>query len=144
MIKSEELTQMKARAEKATAGESIWLGETSEGHVLHSVLDIYGPDAEVYIKEGFVEFTEHAREDVPRLVAEVERLNAEITEYRRGHTHLHDVAMRKDYENARLRAALETIQNELFAIRGVDTRHDSNITSICVNIRRVLNGGDYE
>lgn len=46
-------------------------------------------------------------------------------------------------ENKRLTNALESIQEELISIRGVNKTHDGEITGLCIEIRKVLNGCDY-
>lgn len=118
MITNVELTQMKERAEKATAGPWENFGD-SRVYTIDEELTAdfdYATICHGFKEESDAAFIAHAREDVPRLVAEVERLQN----------------------------ALESVQSDLFSIRGVDSHHDSNITGVCANIRRVLNGDDYE
>ena len=83
MITGEELVQMKERAEKATEGP--WgNGEQYEqmdpGHYVYSETSglIVVAEEEGTFRGEDAEFIAHAREDVPRLVAEVERLRAVI------------------------------------------------------------------
>lgn len=42
--------------------------------------------------------------------------------------------------NHQLREALESVQSQLFSIRGIDKVHDSEITGICAEIRKILEG----
>lgn len=68
MITNVELTQIKERAEKATPGP--WKSHADGTVFLEHTQDI----ADVWTNNEDAEFIAHAREDVPRLVAEVERL----------------------------------------------------------------------
>ncbi|MFJ7407504.1 MULTISPECIES: hypothetical protein [unclassified Lysinibacillus] len=43
-------------------------------------------------------------------------------------------------ENKHLREGLESVQNQLFSIRGINKVHDSEITELCAGIRRTLEG----
>lgn len=43
-------------------------------------------------------------------------------------------------ENKHLRETLESVQNQIFSIRGIDKVHDSEITRLCAEIRRTLEG----
>ncbi len=74
MISNEELTQIKERTEKATLGP--WNSRKDGTVFLEHTQDI----ANVCTVNGDAEFIAHAREDVPRLVAEVERLRAELAD----------------------------------------------------------------
>ncbi|TKI52845.1 hypothetical protein FC756_27005 [Lysinibacillus mangiferihumi] len=47
-------------------------------------------------------------------------------------------------ENKRLREALESAQSQLISIRGLDKVHDSEITGICAEIRKTLEGGEIK
>jgi len=47
-------------------------------------------------------------------------------------------------DNMRLREALESVQSQLFSIRGIDKVHDSEITGICAEIRKTLEGGEIK
>lgn len=141
MIKSEELTQMKARAEDTTfknayVKDDLWKGYEVKCEGNGTII------AELPC-ETDADFIAHARQDVPRLVAEVEKKAEQSAFWYTQFIDMVDVYDDNIAEIERLRAALETVQNELFAIRGVDSRHDSDITGICTNIGRVLNGGDY-
>ena len=59
---------------------------------------------------------------------------------------LHDIVLkhvnRLEHENKRLREGLENVQNQLFSIRGLDKVHDSEITGLCIEIRKALEGED--
>lgn len=46
----------------------------------------------------------------------------------------------QDEEIKRLRKALENVQDQLFSTRGLDKVHDSEITGLCVEIRKALEG----
>lgn len=70
-MSNEELMQIKDRVEKATAGP--WKSRKDGTVFLEHTQDI----ANVCTVNGDAEFIAHAREDVPRLVAEVERLQAD-------------------------------------------------------------------
>lgn len=104
MIKSEELSQMKARAEKATAGP--WIRT-------HDCL-IRTQNTEIVVAEAWrrvkgaedAAFIAHAREDVPRLVAEVERLQSQ--------EHFAEYAIRQN-------KALWEALSKACAVLGVDT-----------------------
>lgn len=84
MITTEELEQMKERAEKATAGP--WYYEIdgdlwADGQVVLSpLLTEHGVNV-LNIRKTDAQFIAHAREDVPRLVAEVERLQSDNEQY---------------------------------------------------------------
>lgn len=78
-ITDAELTQMKERAEKATAGPWVTyyesLVKSKEGDKV--VADTW----RVVNGANDARFIAHAREDVPRLVAEVERLQSDNEQY---------------------------------------------------------------
>ena len=79
MITTEELEQMKERAEKATAGN--WCATLDDPYDRTYVLGAFNGGVTVIadIKgDADAQFLVHAREDVPRLVAEVERLNRRL------------------------------------------------------------------
>ena len=107
MITNAELTQMKERAEKATAGP--WTS-TKSGE------NTFAIDSETITSAFYLAFVEndcnasfivHAREDVPRLVAEVEHLQALLRQRARQLEGERKGSQRVQAENARLRKALE-------------------------------------
>lgn len=103
LMKEEELKQIKARVEAATPGPWVLHTDSSrpdvcagitdsagnysgpksgfmgEGHLFE--FDKYGPSwGQEYDNCADAEFVAHARQDVPALIAEVERLRAELNE----------------------------------------------------------------
>ena len=78
-ITNAELTQMKERAEKATGGpweHDVWSNAiTNDGGSVDIISNV---DGQISVYDNDAEFIAHAREDVPRLVAEVERLREHI------------------------------------------------------------------
>lgn len=75
-MSEQELAVIKERADKATVGPWFYEGErvsSENGRGVFSILNeqyIYGNDYDL-------RFIEHAREDIPKLVAEVERLQSQ-------------------------------------------------------------------
>lgn len=146
-MNQEQLNAIKERVAKVTPGPwdidrnsdddvfvtDIWFNGADEGHA-----EIHGNDVASSIYNA--EFIAHAREDVPALIAEIERLH----ELRKDDFLMlcearDDVRfMRKQVEG--LREALEHVQSQLFSIRGVNNIHDSEITGLCVEIRQALAG----
>lgn len=71
----EELAQIKERAEKATEGP--WkCADTTDGAWLLDDADLIV--AGTFGREEDASFTAHAREDIPKLIAEVERLRERL------------------------------------------------------------------
>jgi len=79
MITQTELNAIKERAEKATAGP--WRIGMQSPNGLNNVGTIGGLLTAQTADEADAEFIAHAREDIPRLVAEIERLNEIIKNY---------------------------------------------------------------
>ncbi|MFF5993436.1 hypothetical protein AAGS61_01620 [Lysinibacillus sp. KU-BSD001] len=95
-MKAEQLQVIKERAEKATNGpwkvvkseeSGVQIGTTWESGQLKACVPVvttaHGKGSvTVYINDRNAEFVAHAREDVPALIAEIERLQAslELTE----------------------------------------------------------------
>ncbi|AHN23911.1 hypothetical protein [Lysinibacillus varians] len=50
--------------------------------------------------------------------------------------------LKVEKENQLLREALESAQSQLISIRGLDRVHDSEITGVCSEIRKTLEGGE--
>lgn len=81
----EKLNEIKERTEKATSGP--WEADLSRVY--------YGEENDELVCEIWKSFDDatfiaHAREDVPALVAEVERLNAEISDREDSHIKLYN------------------------------------------------------
>lgn len=75
-LTNEELAQIKERAEKATGGP--WkCADTTDGAWLLDDADLIV--AETFGREEDASFTAHAREDIPKLTAEIERLRHAIS-----------------------------------------------------------------
>ncbi len=72
-LKPERLAEIKARCEGATPGP--WLG-LSEGKHRQGIVDHEGQRIWPWLREEDMRFAYCAREDVPTLLAEVERLRA--------------------------------------------------------------------
>lgn len=86
MLSNEELNVIKERCEKATEGP--WNYYHEDGVVTTSDPDAcYAPEIVEEVGHGYNgEFIAHAREDIPKLLAEVERLrewNGRLLEYNR-------------------------------------------------------------
>ncbi|UYZ12187.1 hypothetical protein A6764_00045 [Brevibacillus sp. WF146] len=89
-ITPEELTAIRERAEKATPGPWLWSGAkvlngkymfVPQGSYLADTLITFG---DTYENGGYdAEFIAHAREDIPRLLAEIERLRTALEEINR-------------------------------------------------------------
>ncbi|MBG9774272.1 hypothetical protein [Brevibacillus laterosporus] len=99
MMTREEIGAIRERAEKATEGP--WRREFSYGINIASDKYIVLDDQVGVIRYPDAEFIVHAREDIPKLLAEIERLQtnwqrlAEYVEYRRDVAFVnHDVAER--------------------------------------------------
>lgn len=85
MLNKEQLDEIKARVEKATPGEWFYDSYTvctdevfdDEGNLVETVtLDYADRHGDVHFKkETDAQFVAHARQDVPALIEEVERLN---------------------------------------------------------------------
>lgn len=119
-----DLQAIKERAESATEGPWIYEGErvTSEnGRGVFSVLNeryIYGNDHDI-------RFIEAARQDIPKLLAEIERLQAEVHEHSAHNGQLiatHVIPTKE--ENKRLQAEVERLQAQLDYI--LDTVLENN------------------
>lgn len=111
MITNAELTQMKARAEKATAGPwyshvdgTVFLKHTQE------IADVWTDN-----EEADAAFIAHAREDVPRLVAEVEHLSALLRQRDRQLEGERKGSQRVQAEVERLNRRLRLIDDEILA-----------------------------
>lgn len=110
-MSEQELAVIKERADKATVGPWFYEGErvsSENGRGVFSILNeqyIYGNDYDL-------RFIEHAREDIPKLVAEVERLQNKLSLHTLGKRNLDVMIAHKDEEIARLRKALEFYANE--------------------------------
>lgn len=90
-ITSAELAEIKARVDAATPG--TWTVDDSEAAIGWDVVatgedNLCGwvangaPGEGAFCEEPDARFVAHARTDVPRLVAEVERLNSVLDRYR--------------------------------------------------------------
>lgn len=78
MMTPEELAAIKARAEAATPGPwSYYASPTSGGYKIQGIEKAWFYEATASTNEN-ADFITHAREDVPALVAEVERLRAAL------------------------------------------------------------------
>jgi hypothetical protein len=84
-ITPEELTAIRKRAEKATPGPWRYILDDHEElvtsvDVTDTVVETYARDEE---SDANIEFIAHAREDIPRLFAEIERLRTALEEVNR-------------------------------------------------------------
>ena len=119
-LTEQELQAIKKRMNSADSGIWIadhkeWPGNSNLQYWVNSTeLDGDGLCACVDIEDA--EFIAHARQDIPMLVAEVERL----------------------------REALEKAQSEIIPIRGYERKDIDGISSVCIKIRNVLEGEDWE
>lgn len=79
-MKAEQLEMIRKRAEKATSGPwhkgEYWTGETSVIGAPEFPINVC-----ITLMEKDADFIAHAREDVPALIAEVERLGGKIGFY---------------------------------------------------------------
>lgn len=75
-MKAEELAVIKERADKATEGP--WMHSPYYEEDYGEVTSIKGVDVAEYLTIEDAQFIAHAREDVPKLVAEVERLRSVV------------------------------------------------------------------
>lgn len=85
MLSTEELQAIKERYEKATLGD--WGFVPIENHVEYFIFGEGGNEAvaeSVYTKDD-ADFIANARQDIPNLLAEIERLQTELEKYRRQH-----------------------------------------------------------
>lgn len=77
-----DLSAIKARVEAASLGPWQWEACTEDGMIneVGEVLSAGGMHTEgfVYVSDSDADFIAHARTDVPALLAEVERLRAEV------------------------------------------------------------------
>ena len=118
-ITNAELTQMKARADAVgefAAWEAVDSDDVNMASVVTKGLGGYTVGIEMAIEDA--QFIAHAREDVPRLVAEVERLQAEVNRldelYSQKYmlaTHYKNATYEYSLENERLRKALTEIRD---------------------------------
>lgn len=94
------LAEIKERESKATAGPwawgesyfNVWLGSHLNTIVGSSGYD--DGDSTVDVSEENAEFIAHAREDVPALIAEVERLEKESQKYFEQAMRLHEALLK--------------------------------------------------
>lgn len=75
-MKSEELQAIKERADKATGTQ--WKVGMASPNGVQNVGTVQGLMTAQVLKINDAEFIAHAREDVPALIAEIERLNEVI------------------------------------------------------------------
>ena len=179
-LTQDELQAIKERAEKATPGPWKW----TDKHLIPEVgreAVVWGNfNGEARAEDHDAEFIAASRQDIPKLLAEIERLQAEVHEHSahngqliathviptkeenkrlkaeveqlRNHNHALTVKIDtirghiddKDEEITNLKDVLERVQSDLTPIRGFSVRHDTDIVGICANIRRILNGDEYE
>lgn len=123
-----DLQAIKERVVKATIGpwkvfksqEGTQIG-TAYDHpqikgpvqIVSGAIKINGHEAihQVYISDDNADFIAHSREDISKLVAEVEQLQKELEKVRNS-KHWYRAFHQIDEENARLREALEKILDE--------------------------------
>lgn len=106
-MNAEQLAEIKERAEKATLGPWEWgegyeqkdpgyyVASKSNGHIVFA-------DEDIAVRSEDVDFLLHAREDIPALVAEVERLNDEIADREQSHIKLYSDYRGEKASNKRL------------------------------------------
>lgn len=111
MMNQEQFNAIKERVAKATPGP--WESEeTTEGHI-----DIFNPNEDYAIcqtgnetydclNDGDTEFIKHSITDVPALVAEVERLNEELT---LSNVERMSLVVDKAYEKSQKREYIKTL-----------------------------------
>lgn len=122
-MNAEKLNEIKERAEKATSGpwkifkneDGTLIGTAYAHPQLKDAVPVVGiaiqgkePHRIIYMDRVDAEFISHAREDVPKLVAEVERLNDEMADREQSHITLYN-------DNQRLLDALKSACNSLGA-----------------------------
>lgn len=112
-MNAEQLQVIKERADKAAC--SPWeFRDENEGteYFPFWVISKDGADSGEWLAEVHVgdvsdaEFIAHAREDVPALIAEVERLQADLSQSKKDCVELHNEKLGFIAENNRLRAVL--------------------------------------
>jgi len=111
-VSAEQLNAIKERAEKVTLGP--WELDTDDNGIWNKGGKNYL--GQVTLSTADAKFIAASREDIPQLVAEVERL----------------------------RDGIETIQERLFSVRGLNGTHDGEITGACIAIRKLLEGDDVD
>ena len=120
-MNADKLQAIKERVEKAIGGPwDLDVYETER----NAVFDVWFNEDEYASIHGnaaidafyTADFIAHARQDIPELVAEIERL----------------------------RLGLEAVQSQLVYTRGDSPREDSNITGMCIRIRQLLNGEEVD
>lgn len=92
MLTQDDLNMIKERAKKATPGpwyadDERWPGNANLQYWFNTHYDGVGAAA----TKADAEFIAHAREDIPRLVAEVERLSKRLSEAESLLSEAHDV-----------------------------------------------------
>ena len=112
------LEAIEKRCEAATPGPWTWeeteaekagkdwgdIGKTLNAPKGRNVLNAFGYDASyVNVSDADAEFIAHARSDIPALIAEVKRLNAELIDYQ----HMSKVADGQAKQNVRLRKMID-------------------------------------
>lgn len=80
-LTDEEMTQIRERAERASKGP--WMAEVTKygSYTITSPDYLYGEMFEIAVKEDAA-FIAHAREDIPKLLAEIETLNGLVGHYK--------------------------------------------------------------
>lgn len=78
MITSDELTQMKERAKRLVTEKWYFDGETICESDRGNPVVTANNHGDIMMSQVVGEFIAHSREDVPRLVAEVERLQSRV------------------------------------------------------------------
>lgn len=108
MMTSEELQAIKERVAKATAGPWEWRVDCYDFWLASNhftVADSFGyddGDSTIRVSKADAEFIAHARQDVPTLVAEVERLKNGLQYLINFPTHIHgDKTIKKMKSTAR-------------------------------------------
>lgn len=140
-MNAEQLNVIKERAAKATAGPWFFgVGRKERLDRRPAVIEHFDYDhGESFIHGDIADITDaefiaHAREDVPALVAEVERLQESV----KGNCKVKDVLARKyrneRSKNERLRKALESINHEIYT--------DGSMTDILWIVEEALRIGE--
>ncbi len=113
-LTAERLAEIEARCEAATPGP--WLG-LSEGKHRHGIVDHEGQRIWPWLREEDMRFAYCAREDVPALLAEAERLRLELEYAVSTRATVEEVARKLGEEVARLRNLNGKLALELAALR---------------------------
>lgn len=137
-----QFNEIKARVAKATPGP--WVIEESRFGSFNaaSVDENYDLPA-CLMKANDADFVTNAREDVPALLVEVERLQKSITWYDHEHSRLHNIGAETALENEQLREALEFYANENSHFR-VDLYAESTVMQDKGEIARQALGGESD